>query len=59
MKIKEADLHIHSHYSDGDCSIEELAQRIKKSKLKAAVLTDHDTIRRRGKIHETLRGGRH
>jgi len=39
---KEADLHIHSHYSDGDCSIRELVWRIKKSGLKVAVLTDHD-----------------
>lgn len=44
MKIKEVDLHIHSHYSDGDCSIEELVRRIKKAGLKAAVLTDHDTV---------------
>lgn len=42
--MKEADLHIHSHYSDGDCSIEELVKRIKSSELKAAVLTDHDRI---------------
>lgn len=43
MRINKADLHIHSHYSDGDCSIEELVERIKKSELKAAVLADHDT----------------
>lgn len=42
--MKEADLHTHSHYSDGDCSIEELVKRIKLSGLKAAVLTDHDRI---------------
>lgn len=42
--MKEADLHMHSHYSDGDCSIEELVKRIKKSGLKAAALTDHDRI---------------
>src|SRR4030066_2094113 len=47
MKIlerKEADLHMHSHYSDGDCNIEELVKRIKEAGLKAAVLTDHDKI---------------
>lgn len=44
MKTNKADLHIHSHYSDGDCSIEELVKRIRKSGLKAAVLTDHDTL---------------
>lgn len=42
--MKEADLHIHSHYSDGDCSIEELVKRIKSSGLRAAVLTDHDRV---------------
>lgn len=42
--MTEADLHIHSHYSDGDCSIKELAKRVKYSGLKAAVLTDHDRI---------------
>lgn len=44
IKRKEVDLHIHSHYSDGDCSIEELVGRIKKAELRAAILTDHDTI---------------
>lgn len=39
---KETDLHIHSNYSDGDCSVEELVSRIKGVGLKAAVLTDHD-----------------
>lgn len=39
---KEADFHIHSKYSDGDCSIEELVERIKEVGLEAAVLTDHD-----------------
>ena len=43
MKTNEADLHIHSHYSDGDCSVDELVKRMKKSGLKVAVLTDHDT----------------
>lgn len=41
---KEADMHIHSHHSDGDCSIAELVSRIKKAGLKAAVLTDHDKV---------------
>lgn len=39
---KKADLHIHSKYSDGDCSIEKLVERIKEVGLEAAVLTDHD-----------------
>ena len=37
-------MHIHSHFSDGDCSVEELVKRIKRAGLKAAVLTDHDKI---------------
>ena len=44
VKLREADLHIHSHFSDGDCSVEELVKRIKRAGLKAAVLTDHDKI---------------
>lgn len=41
---KEVDLHMHSNFSDGDCSVKELIRRIKETGLKAAVLTDHDTI---------------
>lgn len=37
-------MHIHSHFSDGDCSVEELVKRIKQAGLKAAALTDHDKI---------------
>jgi len=44
VKLREADLHIHSHFSDGDCSVEELVKRIKRAGLKAAALTDHDKI---------------
>lgn len=41
---KEVDLHMHSHYSDGDCTIKELVKRVKEAGLKAAVLTDHDKV---------------
>lgn len=44
IKLREADLHMHSHFSDGDCSVEELVKRIKRAGLKAAALTDHDKI---------------
>ncbi len=44
LKRKQVDMHIHSNYSDGDCSIDELIKRIGVSRLKAAVLTDHDSI---------------
>ncbi len=40
----EADLHIHSNYSDGSDSIEDLAEKIKKSGIKVFALTDHDTV---------------
>lgn len=41
---KEVDMHMHSTYSDGDCSVEELVNRIKEVGLKAAARTDHDCI---------------
>lgn len=41
---KEVDMHIHSNYSDGDCSIGELIRRIKKANLEVVALTDHDTV---------------
>lgn len=42
-KIK-ADLHIHSHFSDGSDSPENLVENLKKSGIKIFALTDHDTI---------------
>ena len=41
---KEADLHMHSTYSDGRNNVNELVELVKNSNLKAAVLTDHDRI---------------
>ncbi|MCX8202396.1 MAG: PHP domain-containing protein [Candidatus Micrarchaeota archaeon] len=41
MKI---DLHIHSVYSDGCCSPEQIASRIKALGLSGFALTDHDSI---------------
>ena len=43
MKYK-ADLHIHSNYSDGSDSIEELLKHITQNEIKIFALTDHDTI---------------
>lgn len=40
----KADLHVHSHYSDGTCSIEELIQQAKEKGLDCFALTDHDTL---------------
>ena len=39
MKI---DLHIHSNYSDGEHSVEQLIKKIKRKKLSVFALTDHD-----------------
>ena len=40
-----ADLHVHSHYSDGSSSVEELIQMASKKGLTHLSLVDHDTIR--------------
>ena len=42
--MTKADLHIHSSYSDGSDSIEELLANIKKAKIEIFALTDHDTV---------------
>lgn len=39
-----ADLHLHSHYSDGTFKPEEIVARAKKQGLGAIALTDHDTV---------------
>jgi phosphoribosyl 1,2-cyclic phosphate 1,2-diphosphodiesterase len=41
----KADLHIHSNYSDGSFSVEELLQMASKKDLTHVSLVDHDTIR--------------
>lgn len=38
------DMHVHSTYSDGTCSVEQLARRAKQRGLSLLALTDHDTI---------------
>jgi predicted metal-dependent phosphoesterase TrpH len=43
-KRKEADMHMHSTYSDGRNDVSELVWLVNKANLKAAVLTDHDRI---------------
>ncbi len=42
--MKKADLHIHSNFSDGSDSIEELVGKINTLKLDVFALTDHDTF---------------
>lgn len=41
---KFCDLHVHSHYSDGTCSPEELIALAEKAGLTAVALCDHNTI---------------
>ena len=40
----KADLHIHSTYSDGSDSIEEIIEKAKGKKLDAIAIMDHDTL---------------
>src|SRR5437762_8404386 len=39
-----ADLHLHTNFSDGTYSPEELAAQANRVQLKAIALTDHDTV---------------
>jgi len=39
-----ADLHLHSNFSDGTFTPEEIADRAKRAGLRALALTDHDTV---------------
>src|SRR5436305_579445 len=39
-----ADLHLHTYFSDGTYSPEEVAELAQKSGLRAVALTDHDTM---------------
>lgn len=38
------DLHMHSHYSDGGCSLQQLFDRLHEQKVVAASITDHNHI---------------
>lgn len=44
IRRSEADMHMHSNQSDGRNTVNELFSLVKKSKLKVAVLTDHDRV---------------
>lgn len=44
MPKKQFDLHIHSYYSDGQDSPQELLRRAKKSQLQLTSITDHNSI---------------
>ena len=38
------DLHIHSIYSDGSCTVQEILQEAQKKKLEVISITDHDKV---------------
>jgi predicted metal-dependent phosphoesterase TrpH len=42
--VKLADLHLHTHFSDGTYSPEELAAHARAQGLDAVALTDHDSV---------------
>ena len=44
VKMMKADLHCHSHFSDGKESVSYLAKRAKENQLTHLALTDHDCI---------------
>jgi hypothetical protein len=44
MTAMHADLHLHTHFSDGTYSPEELAGHARRCGLRAVALTDHDTV---------------
>jgi len=43
--MKAIDLHVHSNYSDGTCTIDELLQLAIEKGLAAIALTDHDCVK--------------
>ncbi len=57
--LSKADLHIHSQYSDGKASIEEILEYVEeKTDLKVIAITDHDTIEGAVKADEIVKKGK-
>ncbi len=52
---KKADLHIHTLYSDGTFSPEEVVQRASRLKLACIAITDHDAIAGIGRAQEAAK----
>jgi predicted metal-dependent phosphoesterase TrpH len=50
------DLHLHTHYSDGTWSPEELVEHAVKIKLRHIAVTDHDTVEGIAEAKECARG---
>ena len=42
--MKKVDLHMHSKYSDGSCTVIELLKKANQEKLSIISITDHDII---------------
>lgn len=42
--MAKVDLHVHSNYSDGSDTVEELAKNLLRNGIKIFALTDHDTV---------------
>src|SRR5262245_36892079 len=56
MKWQRADLHLHTTCSDGKPTPEELAQRLARTRLAGAAVTDHDAIEGALRVEEALAG---
>lgn len=54
--MKYADLHIHSSYSDGELTPEEIVKLAIKNDIKCISITDHDTIESQYIINEEHKG---
>lgn len=55
---KQFDLHLHSYYSDGNNSPEQILRRAKRAGLSIVAITDHNTlehIQKTAKIAKKLR----
>ena len=42
--MKKYDLHIHSQFSDGDYSVEEIVSKVRECGIEIFSITDHDNI---------------
>ena len=49
--MKFADLHLHTSFSDGTFTPEELVLQAQKNGLSCIALTDHDTVQEIGRAH--------
>jgi len=57
--LSKADLHIHSKYSDGKASIEEILEYVdKNTDLNVIAITDHDTIKGAKRAQEIVEKGK-